>query len=290
MKDMMHCLFVSDLHGNTGKYDKLYHLLLSQPPDILFIGGDILPHGFYMKKQKREPEDFIRNQLAERFIKLKEKLAERYPKVFLIMGNDDPRINEESIIKLGSQYQIWDYIHKRHVQYAHYDIYGYAFVPPTPFGLKDWEKYDVSRFVDPGCSHPAQGMRTVKPDYDPEHENIKNDLHALTEEKDLSSAIFLFHSPPYDTSLDRAALDGKMVDYVPMDVHVGSIAIQRFINERQPLLTLHGHIHEASSITGIWSEKMGNTFAFNASYDVKDHLAVVEFELENLWNAKRVIL
>ncbi|MGM0530284.1 MAG: metallophosphoesterase family protein [Bacteroidota bacterium] len=288
MKDMLHCYFVSDLHGNIEKYDKLYHLLLRQPPDILFIGGDVLPHGFYMKK--KEPEDFIRNQLAERFIRLKEKLGERYPKVLLILGNDDPRINEERIIKLGSQYQIWDYIHNQHVQYAHYDIYGYAFVPPTPFGLKDWEKYDVSRFVDPGCSHPAQGMRTVKPDYNPEHENIKNDLHALTDGEGLSSAIFLFHSPPYDTPLDRAALDGKMVDYVPMDVHVGSIAIQRFINERQPLLTLHGHIHESSSITGSWSEKMGNTFAFTASYDVKDHLAVVEFDLENLRNAKRVIL
>lgn len=282
---MIHCYFVSDLHGHKDRYDKLYHLLLRQPPDILFIGGDILPHGFYMRKH--EPDDFIRNVLVERFLTLKEKLAERYPKVFLILGNDDPRINEERIMKLGSEYQIWEYIHHRHVEYAHYDIYGYAFVPPSPFGLKDWEKYDVSRFVDPGCSHPIQGMRTVKPDYDPEHENIKDDLHALTKGKDLSSAIFLFHSPPYDTPLDRAALDGKMVDHVPMDVHVGSIAIQRFINERQPLLTLHGHIHEASSITGKWMTRLGKTFAFNASYGDTKQLALVEFDLESLAKARR---
>jgi Icc-related predicted phosphoesterase len=133
-------------------------------------------------------------------------------------------------------------------------------------------------------------MRTVKPDFDPEHDNIKNDLQELTKEKDLSSAVFLFHSPPYDTSLDRAALDGKMVDYVPLDVHVGSIAIQRFINERQPLLTLHGHIHEASTITGNWSEKMGNTLALSASYDSREHLALVEFDLENLQDTRRIIM
>ena len=288
IKGMVRCCFVSDLHGSRDRYDKLYDYLLHKPPDILFMGGDLLPHGFIMKRG--ELADFIRKLLSDRFLQLKDELGDRYPKVFLIMGNDDPRINEERIISLGSQYQIWDYIHNGHVQYANYDIYGYSFVPPTPFGLKDWEKYDVSRFVDPGCSHPTQGMRTVKPDFDPENDNIKNDLKTLVGENDLSSAIFLFHSPPYDTPLDRAALDGKMVDYVPMDVHVGSIAIQRFINERQPLLTLHGHIHEASSITGKWSERMGNTFAFNASYHEKGELAVVEFDLNNLKRARRVIL
>ncbi len=285
---MVHCYFVSDLHGKKERYDKLFNRLHHHPPEILFIGGDILPHGFHMRKN--EPEDFIRKHLVDRFLELKNKLGDRYPEVFLILGNDDPRINEERIRREGSEYRIWGYIHNRHVEYGGYDIYGYSFIPPSPFGLKDWEKYDVSRFVDPGCSHPYQGMRTVKPDFDPEHDNMKNDLQALTKEKDLSSAVFLFHSPPYDTSLDRAALDGKMIDYVPMDVHVGSIAIQRFINERQPLLTLHGHIHEASTITGNWSEKMGNTFAFSASYDSKTHLALVEFDLENPGRAQRFIL
>ncbi|MFW6101295.1 MAG: metallophosphoesterase family protein [Bacteroidota bacterium] len=288
IEHMVHCCFVSDIHGYNVRYDKLYYHILHQPPDILFIGGDMLPHGYYMNKS--EPDDFLHNRMADLFSDLKQKLGDRYPKIFLILGNDDPRINEEKIISLGSQYQIWEYIHNRHVRYGQYDIYGYSFVPPTPFGLKDWEKYDVSRFVDPGCSHPFQGMRTVKPDFDPEHDNIKNDLNLLTDRNDLSSAIFLFHSPPYDTSLDRAALDGKMVDFVPMDVHVGSIAIQRFIDQRQPLLTLHGHVHEASSITGEWMEKMGRTFAFNASYDKKEHLAMVAFDLEDLQNARRIIL
>ena len=74
---------------------------------------------------------------------------------------------------------------------------------------------------------------------------IKEDLEALTGEADLARAVFLFHTPPHETKLDRAALDGKMVDHVPLDLHVGSIAVRRFIEARHPLLTLHGHIHES---------------------------------------------
>ena len=67
--------------------------------------------------------------------------------------------------------------------------------------------------------------------------------------------------PPCDTLLDRAALDEKMIDYVPPDVHVGSIAIQRFIEERQPGLTLHGHVHESARLTGQWQQRFGRTVA-----------------------------
>lgn len=42
--------------------------------------------------------------------------------------------------------------------------------------------------------------------------------------------------------------------YAPMDVHVGSIALRRFIEARQPLLTLHGHVHESARLTGSWHQ------------------------------------
>mgnify|MGYP006300173011 CR=1 FL=1 len=261
--------------------------MLHHPPDILFVGGDILPHGCFGRDKA---EAFLTNELVERFYSLKKKLASHYPKVYLILGNDDPRIHEPRIKQLGETYQIWDYINNQHVQYAGYDIYGYSFIPPSPFGLKDWEKYDVSRFVDPGCVHPAQGLRTIKPDYDPQYANIKTDLHNMAGKADLSRSVFLFHSPPYDTVLDRAALDDMRVDHVPLDVHVGSIAIRRFIYNKQPMITLHGHIHESASITGHWMTKMGNTYSLNASYHLKENLALITFELDKPDKAERMIL
>ncbi len=86
--------------------------------------------------------------------------------------------------------------------------------------------------------------------------------------------------------MDRAALDGKKFNHVPLDLHVGSIAIQRFIEKKQPYLTLHGHIHESTRLTGNWQEKIGNTFCFNAATELPD-LAIVSFPLASPESAKR---
>ena len=87
-------------------------------------------------------------------------------------------------------------------------------------------------------------------------------------------------------TLDRVANDGRMIDSVPLDLHVGSIAIRRFIEERQPLLTLHGHIHESARLTGSWRDRLGRTHAFGAAHDGPE-LALVQFDLSNLGAARR---
>jgi Icc-related predicted phosphoesterase len=169
-------------------------------------------------------------------------------------------------------------------------VFGYANVPPTPFQLKDWERYDVSRFTDPGCVSPERGQRTVAVDHDEiRYGTIARDLEKLTGGRDLSQTVMMFHSPPYQSALDRAALDGRMVDHVPMDVHVGSIAIQRLIEERRPMVTLHGHIHEAPRLTGAWRERIGRTHAFTAAHDGPE-LALVRFDLGDLEAATRELL
>ena len=168
-------------------------------------------------------------------------------------------------------------------------VFGYSFVPPTPFQNKDWEKYDVSRYVDPGCIHPTEGFRTTEITEDIEYATIQKDLEVLTENEDLSKSVFLFHSPPYQTLLDRADLDGKMIDYVPLDVNIGSIAMKRFILEKQPKITLHGHVHESSRLTGFWKQKINNTMAFNAAYD-QPELSLIKFLLEEPEKSERFLV
>ena len=115
----------------------------------------------------------------------------------------------------------------------------------------------------------------------PENESgfptIQEDLEKLAGQDALAQAIFIFHAPPYQTRLDRAALDGRQVDSVPLDVHVGSIAIRRFIETRQPLVTLHGYVHESAPLTGSWQEKIGRTFCFSAAHDGPE-LAIICFD------------
>lgn len=283
------CFFVSDLHGNAVRYEKLLLQIEKMQPRAVFFGGDILPAGLkYREHSRAKSVDFVDGFLAPSFRKLKNKMGTSYPDIFLILGNDDPRSEEAAFLK-HEQAGLWHYMHMKKKTMDDFTVYGYSMVPPTPFLLKDWERYDVSRYVDPGCVHPTEGFRSVKTNEDIEFATIKNDLEILTGDDNLSKAIFLFHSPPYKTSLDRAGLDGVKVDHVPVDVHVGSIAIKEFIEKRQPMLSLHGHIHESSRITGKWKEKIHQTVAYSAAYEGPG-LALVRFGMKCLMSAERILL
>lgn len=281
---MTRCFFTSDLHGHIDRYEKLIAEIRSNPPDLVFFGGDLLPHG--MRRQIHD--DFTEDFLFTQFNSLKNDLGEKYPKILLILGNDDPRTEEEKFVRLGET-GVWQYIHNRKFDFRGYTFYGYANVPPTPFRFKDWERYDVSRYVDPGCLPPEEGFLSMPPETDLAWATIQDELKILTENSPMEKAVFLFHSPPYKTYLDRAALDGMMFEHVPLDVHVGSIAILRFIEERQPWVSMHGHIHESSRLTGHWSQEFGRTHSFNAAWDGPG-LALVEFDLEEPSNATRRII
>ncbi len=280
------CFFISDLHGSVEKFEKLIFQIKKEKPSIVFIGGDITPSPYSKNNNFNE---FITDYIAKKLLKTKNALKEKYPNIYIILGNDDPRTYEEALIK-AEQKKLCEYIHNKKVNYGEYSIFGYSFIPPSPFLLKDWEKYDVSRYIDPGCVAPTEGYRSYKiSKYEMEYSTIKKDLDIISENQDLSKSIFLFHSPPYQTNLDRAALDGKYVDHVPIDVHIGSIAIKQFIETKQPYITLHGHVHESSSITGKWSQKIKKTHIFSATYD-KQELAIVKFNIENPEHATRMLI
>jgi uncharacterized protein len=282
---MTRCFFVSDIHGRVDRYAKLFQAIELERPRVLFIGGDILAHF----GRREAPPDFIRSYLLAELESLRLKLGSEYPRVFIILGNDDLRINEEALLDERAAALV-SYVHMRKAIFDEWAIYGYSMVPPTPFRLKDWERYDVSRYVDPGSVSPEEGMRSVPAD---EHEvrygTIAGDLQELTGADDLLNAVLLFHGPPYGTGLDRAQLDDMTVDHVPLDVHIGSVAICRFIEERQPWLTLHGHVHESARITGVWLERMGRTVALSAAHDGRE-LALVRFDLEDPGGATRDLI
>jgi len=287
---LTNCLFVSDLHGLTDRYLKLFKVIEEERPRAVFMGGDLLPSGMYYKYQVEDAtEDYIHDFLIARLKKLRHDLKDRYPRIFMILGNDDPRSYEQDVLEI-EKLGLWEYIHNRAVEFGQFIIFGYAYIPPTPFLLKDWERYDVSRYVDPGCIPLEEGKRTITvSESENKYSFIKTDLEKLSNGHNLEDSVFLFHTPPYRTNLDRAALDGRMVDHVPLDVNVGSIAVRRFIESRQPLLTLHGHIHESASLTGAWQDQIGRTRLFSAAHDGPE-LCLVRFELENLESAERKVI
>jgi Icc-related predicted phosphoesterase len=77
------------------------------------------------------------------------------------------------------------------------------------------------------------------------------------------TAIFNIHVPPYNSGLDTATeldetLKPVLVGGQAHEIPVGSTAVRRLIEEYQPALALHGHIHESRGIVGI-----GRTICIN---------------------------
>jgi Icc-related predicted phosphoesterase len=279
------CLFVSDLHGSPSRYRTLWQVAAAEAPAAVLLGGDLLPGFVGLGGEQR----FIADELETPVRHLHKRLGERCPTILVIPGNDDPAASFAALER-GQDEGLWRLVHHRTVGVGRHTVSGYACVPPTPFLLKDWERYDVSRFVDPGCIAPEEGQhtRSFAPD-DLRFGTIAADLAALAEGTDQENAVWLFHTPPYQTPLDRADLDGRFVDHAPVDVHVGSIAVRRFIEDRQPLVTLHGHVHEAPRLTGTWKERLGRTWLLTAAHDGPE-LALVRLDLDDPGGATRELV
>jgi uncharacterized protein len=101
--------------------------------------------------------------------------------------------------------------------------------------------------------------------------------------------IFNFHCPPYASGLDEAPqltaeMDLKDAGHSP--VPVGSTAVRRAIEDFQPALSLHGHIHESRG-----NSRIGRTLCINpgSSYEQGELLGAV-VDLSGGKKVKRFIL
>jgi uncharacterized protein len=286
---MTSCLFASDLHGSARRYRALAAVVERERPDAVLLGGDLLPSGWAAVREASEDEDFVSGFLAGVFRATRDRLGPAYPRVLLIPGNDDLAASLGAIAT-GAEEGLWEQLHMSATPLAGFVVVGYACVPPTPFALKDWERYDVSRFVEAGAVSPEEGYHSV-PFSSSEIRNgtMARDLAALVADRESSRLVLLAHCPPHDTLLDRAALDGVMVDHAPVDVHVGSIAIRRVIEAHQPWLSLHGHVHESTRLTGQFADRIGSTVMLQAAHDGPE-LALLRFSLETPREATRELV
>lgn len=82
--------------------------------------------------------------------------------------------------------------------------------------------------------------------------------------KTTETAVFNLHVPPYDSHLDMAP---QLDKNLKVDAHagtgvmmipVGSTAVRKIIEKYQPMLGLHGHIHESRAVS-----KIGRTTCIN---------------------------
>jgi len=79
--------------------------------------------------------------------------------------------------------------------------------------------------------------------------SIEDELHDLTHGLDMDRLVLVTHAPPW----------GTVCDFSREHQHVGSRGVRAFIEDRQPYLTLHGHIHETVDLSGEFAETIGRT-------------------------------
>jgi Icc-related predicted phosphoesterase len=280
----MKFLYTSDLHGKIPLYEELFSLATSSSAGIIALGGDLLPS----LPPTRRYEDMIPNQIAfigqflRNFLK---RMIERTPvkQVFFIPGNWDlgyRNLFEEQMEGIIDLNQKIDQISNG------YELIGYPFVPPTPFRPKDYEKMDDPESAWPPQRNPSYVRTSDQTDQltpiDPylflrQRETIREDLDRLPSPLHPKKAVYIMHSPPFGTRLD--VIEGG--------ISAGSRSIRAFIEKHQPLLTLHGHIHESPALSGAYFDRIGKTLSINPGQSFEtdggfSKLHAVTFEIENL--------
>ncbi|MEM5790572.1 MAG: metallophosphoesterase [Candidatus Aenigmatarchaeota archaeon] len=92
---------------------------------------------------------------------------------------------------------------------------------------------------------------------EPTEEEIKNGLERAFEEiKKARKKIQVTHAPPARTKIDK----------IFTGAHVGSEAVRKFIEEKQPLLAISAHVHEARGVDEIGRTKLINSGRFPEGY------------------------
>jgi len=103
--------------------------------------------------------------------------------------------------------------------------------------------------------------------------------------KNTKNLIFVSHVPPYNTNIDLAPALTQDLKYVTKGgtivmTHVGSVAVRKIIEKYQPLMGLHGHIHESRGF-----DRIGRTMVFNPGSEYGEgilHGALVAIERDKV--------
>lgn len=282
----------ADLHGNTTQYQTLLRLAADESVRAVFLGGDLLPKtgGSWTPDNKVRTIEMQRQFITGFLLDYLGTLGE-LAEVYAVFGNDDFASNYPLVGKPRSQH-----VHFLNCQTApldlpglHLTVAGYPYVGLTPFLHKDWEKWDDKNDSAEHKIIQTKGYGSQDGQHYPidftinrgGRSTIAQDLAQLAGQSDPAKTIYVFHEAPFGTPLDQIAADNKFIK--DGQLHVGSKAMRRFIEQQQPLLTIHGHIHETFHESGEYAWQTGRNTSLTPANDFTSHqLAYVRFELPNV--------
>ncbi|MGE5175734.1 MAG: metallophosphoesterase family protein [Hyphomicrobiales bacterium] len=259
-------LYTSDLHGSRPLYRETVEMAARLGVRALLLGGDLAPHAD-IAGQRRFFEEFLVPLLGEHVSR------PGSADVYYIFGNDDWKAAGE--VLTGAGLARCDHVHGRVVPFLDGTVLaGLASVPITPFGLKDWERWEdgVARASRWEGVRSEPGGAIVDFDFRgrEEGESLAAELRAIEDAiEDGRTAICMFHGPPHGTACDQ--IRGGM--------HVGSRETRRFLERVRPAIGLHGHIHESPVVSGHYADRIGPTVCVNPGQRLGSALHAVTFRV-----------
>jgi Icc-related predicted phosphoesterase len=251
----MRVCFSSDFHGRRILYDQLDDLLRREQPELLILGGDMLPDG-----EDHDPVGtqaaFVRGELAARVDAWKRAVPDLT--VACVMGNHD-WLGTEAAVRAEQDAGRWALLELQRVWSCRgVNFIGCSLSPPTPHWVKDYERLDTDGDPLPSFDGSiwatgSDGIGEVAPQ---SHYREKPSISAEFAEAVTPEIpwILIAHTPPYDSKLDRLP---------NLDHPIGSKAVRRFIESRRPLCALHGHVHESPGVTGSYFDEIGGVLCIN---------------------------
>jgi Icc-related predicted phosphoesterase len=181
--------------------------------------------------------ELIRDRLVRWLELADERLRPKGIPVYWMLGNDDP--NELDAVLDAAPYGVHGDERIVVLPSGHEMVsLGYSNITPWQ-SYRELSEDRIAAVLDDAAAHLAHPER----------------------------AVFNVHVPPYDTGLDEApVLDSSLTVQQSAGstrmAPVGSPAVRAVLERVQPLLGLHGHIHESAGF-----RKLGRTLAVNPGSD-----------------------
>jgi uncharacterized protein len=280
----MKVFFATDIHGSETCWRKFLNSAAFYKADLVVLGGDvtgkmmvpIVAHQGYWQVTVRGQEHRLETQQELDDIQRQIRNTGSYPAIvspdeLQQLSKEEGAVDRRFTIEMTRSLDRW-------LDMADGKLRG-GEIPCILNGGNDdiWEIDDIieqspcvsfaeGKVIDLGGFQLVSMGWTNPTPWDtfreaPEPELATKIEAVVSQVPDMERAIFNFHAPPYGTGLDEApALDANLRPMHGGAVMkpVGSKAVRDAIMKHQPMLSVHGHIHESRGV-----KKMGRTLAIN---------------------------
>ena len=288
-KSFFRLFFATDVHGSDKTFAKFIRAASFYKADVLILGGDLT--GKAVVPIKKSGNNFETELLGQKFMSTTEAEVQDVERRIGLLGFYPYLTTLEEWNQIKKDLKSYDSLYERlaldrirnWVAMAKEKLTNVVPLYVTggnddPPAIMDFLKSQVSiidaedQSVTLGGRWPmvSLGFSNFTPWKTPREcseEELTVKIEGLTSKiSDHENTIFNFHVPPHKSTIDVApAVDGTadppkyiLRNGMPILTSVGSTAVRSAIEKFQPLLGLHGHIHESKG-----SIKIGRTLCVN---------------------------